>query len=120
MQRRGGAVVWRTAQWKPELVSAVFVICTPFAKQRNEYIPLEMLVKGPLPQFGYQLQFVGPDLEEAIKNKHEMRNLLKGIYGGKGPNGEIAMDPMKGVIFENLDKLHMTPLLSEEVDNISK
>lgn len=116
MKRRGGAVVWRTAQWKPELVSAVFVICTPFAKQRDEYIPLEMLVKGPLPQFGYQLQFAGPDLENAIKSKHDMRNLLKGVYGGKGLNGEIALDPLKGVIFENVDKLQMTPLLSEEVE----
>lgn len=73
-------------------------------------------MKGPLPQFGYQLQFAGPDLENAIKSKHDMRNLLKGVYGGKGLNGEIALDPLKGVIFENVDKLQMTPLLSEEVE----
>ena len=79
-----------------------------------------MLVKGPLPQFGYQLQLAGPDLENAIKSKHDMRNLLKGVYGGKGPNGEIVLDPMKGVMFENLDKMQMTPLLSEEVENSYK
>ena len=115
IRSRGGAVVWRTAQWKPDLVSAAFVICTPFAKQHDQYIPIEMLVKGPLPQFGYQLQFAGSELETVIKSKSDMRNLLNGIYGGKGMNGEVALNPTKGVVFENLDKLQMTPLLSEEV-----
>ena len=72
-------------------------------------------MKGPLPQFGYQMQFAGLELETAIKSKRDMRNLLNGIYGGKGTNGEAALNPFKGVEFENLDKLQMTPLLSEEV-----
>ena len=74
-----------------------------------------MLVKGPLPQFGYQLQFAGSELESAIKSKRDMHNLLNGVYGGKGINGEVALNPMKGIVLENLDKLQMTPLLSEEV-----
>ena len=116
---RGGVVVWRTAQWQPDLVSAAFSVCTPFFKQQEQFFTLEMLVRGPLPQFGYQLQFAGQELERKIESKHDVSKLLNGVYGGRGPNGEIALDPAKGIIFENLEKLRPTKLLKEEVMRIT-
>ncbi|KAK3942962.1 alpha/beta-hydrolase [Diplogelasinospora grovesii] len=109
----GGALVWRIALWHPELLKAVFSVCTPYPPPRDMYISPEMLVQM-LPNFKYQLQLGGPDVQREIVGKEKLRQLLNGIYGGRGPNREPAFSTEKGVLFENLDKIGQSPLLTPE------
>lgn len=81
----------------------------------KQYMSTEALVKGPLPQFGYQLHLAGPEVEATIQTKEQIRQFLNGIYGGRGPNGELAFDPVKGILFDNLPKLGKSKLLSDKV-----
>lgn len=110
----GGMVVWRMAQWKPDLVTHVFAVCTPYSAPLKQYISTEDLVKGPLPQFRYQLHLASPEVEGLIKSKEDIRRFLHGIYGARGPNRELPFIPEQGVIFEVLAKVGETRLLSRQ------
>ena len=83
---------------------------------KKKYIPLEMMVKEQLPNFAYQLQLAGHDVEEKIKTKEQIKEFLNALYGGRGPNGEIGFNVTDGVLFQNLPTLEPTPLLSAKVD----
>jgi soluble epoxide hydrolase / lipid-phosphate phosphatase len=117
----GGMVVYRAAQFQPNLISHVFSVATPYMPVSNEYVSTEKLVQGPLPQFGYQLQLGSDDqkVERVVKDEATMRKFLTGIYGGKLSSKEQFMTPEKGVNLEALanekDVIAMTPLLNEEV-----
>lgn len=74
-----------------------------------------------LPNFKYQLQLRGPDVEAAIVGERKLRQFLNGMYGGIGSNGERPFSVGHGVYFENLEKLNATQLLSkEELDFYAK
>ncbi|KAK0711227.1 Alpha/Beta hydrolase protein [Lasiosphaeris hirsuta] len=109
----GGAVVWRFALWHPELVRAVFSVCTPYSPPRAAYIAPVDLIKI-LPNFKYQLQLAGPEVEAYVVGKERLRQFLSSLYGGRGSNREVAFTTADGVIFEILDKIGPTPLMSEE------
>ncbi|KAF2714805.1 alpha/beta-hydrolase [Pleomassaria siparia CBS 279.74] len=111
----GGMVVWRCAQWHPELVSHVFSVCTPYLPPRKEYFSAELLVKGPLPQFQYQIQLASGDVEKSVKDEESIRQFLKGLFGGQGPNGETCFDPYQGLIAENLPLIGDSRLLNGDV-----
>ncbi|KAF2875333.1 Alpha/Beta hydrolase protein [Massariosphaeria phaeospora] len=102
----GGWVVWRAAQRYPELISHVFSVCTPYSPPREEYLSTEDLVKA-LPQFAYQLHLASGEVEKSVKDEQSIRQFLQGMYGGKGPNGEVVFDPNQGVFVEHL------PLIGE-------
>ncbi|KAK4561855.1 hypothetical protein LTR86_004535 [Recurvomyces mirabilis] len=116
----GGLVVYRIAQWYPDLVSHVFSVATPFSAPMEQYVSTEQLVNGPLPQFGYQLQFGSEDhrVEKVIQGKPLIRKFLSGMYGGKLTSGKMVMVPVTGVDLEAMadekDEMKMTPLLNEE------
>jgi len=108
-------VVWRTALWHPELISHVFSICTPYMAPQKQYISTEQLVQGPLPQFAYQLQLAGPDVEAALQSEEDIRIFFNAMSGGRGPNGEVGFSPERGVHLDDLKKLKRGPLLDEKV-----
>ncbi|KAK5128039.1 hypothetical protein LTR85_005156 [Meristemomyces frigidus] len=114
----GGIVVYRTAQWYPELVTHVFSVATPYWGPTENFITTEELVKGPAPQFGYQLQFGSEDqkVERVVQGEERIRKFFKGMYGGRPKSGRALMSPEKGVdlgVIEE-DEIEMTPLLNEE------
>lgn len=113
----GGMVVWRFALWHPELLRGVFSICTPYVGPSPVYIDLNAMVER-LPNFRYQLQLAGPDVEREIgSDPAKLRGLLSGLYGARGPNREGVFTVDHGVHFEHLDKMGKCPLLNdEEVD----
>ncbi|KAF2678198.1 alpha/beta-hydrolase [Lentithecium fluviatile CBS 122367] len=111
----GGFVVWRAAQWHPELVTHVFSVCTPYTPPHKEYISLEDLVKNQLPQFAYQLHLASGEVEKIVNDEQSIRQFLKGMYGGRGPNGEYSFDPRKGVLVENLPMIGDSKLLNGEI-----
>ncbi|KAL6717018.1 hypothetical protein ACLMJK_004932 [Lecanora helva] len=111
----GGVIVYRVALWYPEVVTHVFVVCTPYTAPSRSFTPLKEMVKTRVPNFGYQIQLASGKVEEHIKSKEEIKRFLNALYGGKGPNGEQGFEVTKGVLFENLDKLRPTRLMSEEV-----
>ncbi|KAL6704870.1 hypothetical protein ACN47E_007553 [Coniothyrium glycines] len=111
----GGFVVWRAAQWYPNLISHVFSVCTPYTAPHKEYFSTEDLVKGQLPQFAYQLHLASGEVEKSVKDEQSIRQFLRGMYGARGPNGELAFDPEKGVIAENLSKIGESKILNGKV-----
>jgi len=104
----GGAVVYRIAMHYPKLVSAFFSVCTPFQPPKSYYVPATVM-----PNFKYQLQFGGPDIEKEIVGEEKIRQFLNAMYGSRGPKGELAFDVSHGVYMENLPILQHTTLLSE-------
>jgi len=111
----GGFVVWRAAQWYPDLVSHVFSVCTPYTAPHREYFSTEDLVKGQLPQFAYQLHLASGEVEKSVKDEQSIRQFLRGLYGARGPNGELAFDPEKGVLAENLPLIGESRILNGKV-----
>ncbi|KAF2971714.1 hypothetical protein GQX73_g1778 [Xylaria multiplex] len=110
----GGPVVYRTCLWHPTLVSHVFSVCTPYKPSAEQFVPLPTLVAGLVPQFGYQLQFAGQDVEAAVQSEGDIRRLLSAIYGGPTPDGECIFDPRKGVDIAKLPSVGEAPLLKGE------
>lgn len=105
----GGAVVYRFAMWYPQLISAVFSVCTPYTPPKTNYVPATVL-----PNFKYQLQLKGPDVEGNIVGEEKLRQFLNGMYGGRGPNGEVAFHVSHGCYFDNLPKLGSSRLLAKK------
>jgi hypothetical protein len=99
----------------PELVTHVFSVCTPYTAPHKEYLSTEDLVKNQLPQFAYQLHLASGEVEKVVNDEHSIRQFLKGMYGGRGPNGEIAFDPCKGVLADNLPSIGDSKLLNGKV-----
>jgi hypothetical protein len=56
-------------------------------------------------------------VEKSVKDEQSIRQFLKGMYGGKGPGGEVMFVPEKGVIPENLEKVGDNQLLNGEVSD---
>ena len=110
----GGLVVWRVAQWYPQMIKGVFSVCTPYVPPNPTKITLEQMVQL-LPNFTYQVHFAGPEVEAVLgSNPQKIRQFLNTLYGGRGPNGESAFNVKKGVIFENLDKIGSNPFMDKE------
>ena len=81
----------------------------------------EELVKGPLPQFQYQV-FVGSveeKVENVVQGEVRMRRFLTGMYGGKAKSGRVALTPENGVdlelVADESDEIGPSPLFNEEV-----
>lgn len=104
-----------TAHRHPELVTHVFSVCTPYTAPHEEYVSTEDLVKNQLPQFAYQLHLASGEVEKVVNDEQSIRQFLKGMYGGRGPSGEYAFDPCKGVLSENLPLIGDNKLLDGKV-----
>jgi len=111
----GGFVVWRAAQWYPDLVSHVFSVCTPYTPPHAQYFSTEQLAAGPLPQFKYQVHLASGEVEKSVNDAASIRQFLQGVYGARGPRGELVFDPEKGVLVEKLGKVGESRILNGEV-----
>ena len=87
----------------------------PYIAPRNKFMSTEDLVRGPLPQFAYQLHLASGEVEKSVKDEQSLRQFLKGVYGARGPNGELEFDPEKGLIIENLPKMVESRLIKGKV-----
>jgi pimeloyl-ACP methyl ester carboxylesterase len=105
----GGAIVYRIAMRHPKLISALFSVCTPFAPPRKDFLPASVL-----PNFKYQIQLAGPDVEAAIVGEQKIREFLSGMFGGRAPSGQATFDAAHGVFFDRLSGVSPSPLLSKE------
>jgi len=110
----GGFVVYRTAQWYPELVTHVFSICTPYTAPSGRFISLAEMVNGPLPQFGYQMQLAGPELEANVTSYNQVRNFLRALYGGRSEQGKPCFGPETGIDLDGLETIGVAPSLDGE------
>lgn len=112
----GGFLAWRLPLWHPELVRAVFSVCTPYAPPNPTWIDGEAMATR-LPSLRYQLQLAGPDVEAGLVGRDKLRSFLAGMYGAKGPAGERVFSTDKGVALDNVDRMGDSPLLNaEELD----
>lgn len=110
----GGMVVYRVAQWYPDLISHIVSVCTPYAGPSDTYLPTEVLVEGPVPNFAYQLHLAGPEVEAAVQTKDDIEQFLHGVYGGKVPDGKAFLVPEKGVDLSLIGKVEKSRLLDDE------
>lgn len=108
----GGAVVYRVALYYPELISAVFSICTPYFPKRDKFVPYTTL-----PNFKYQIQLASGEVEKHVVGEEKLGQFLNGMYGGKTVKGERSFDVSIGVIYDKLTDVGPSPLLSKaEID----
>lgn len=113
----GGAITYRAALYYPDLISAFFVISTPFAAPRSTFVDQAVA----LPTLHYQLQFRTDAVPDYIglgsaQNATRVRQVLNSIYGATLGDGSSAFSPSgEGFDFDLLDGVTTdTPLLSEE------
>jgi pimeloyl-ACP methyl ester carboxylesterase len=72
-------------------------------------------VRTRLPNFAYQLQFAGPDVEQNVQGPEKIRQALIAITGGKNHNGERANDfTTGGMDFKKLEGMTKSPVMSDE------
>ncbi|KAI9671008.1 MAG: hypothetical protein M1831_005093 [Alyxoria varia] len=109
----GGLVVYRCAQYHPELVSHIISICTPYVPPSLQFVSLEELAKRA-PFFGYQLQLAGNEVEDVVKGEEKIRQFLKGVYGARTPDKNFLFDAQKGLDLDVLPRLGRSPLLSDQ------
>jgi hypothetical protein len=95
----------------------VFSVCTPYTPPHKEYLSIEDLVKGSLPQFAYQIHLASGEVEKSVNDEQSIRQFLKGMYGARGPNREASFDPYKGVLGDNLPKIGESRLLHGKVSS---
>ncbi|EPQ64413.1 Bgt-2601 [Blumeria graminis f. sp. tritici] len=105
----GGAIAYRFALYHPSLIKAMFVVGTVFAPPRSEFIRL-----STLPNFKYQIQLMGPEVESAIVGEAKLRQFFSAIFGGRTPTQEPLFAASHGVFLDRLDAVGPPPLLSEE------
>jgi len=110
----GGMVVYRIALWYPQLVTSIFSICTPYVAPSKVYRPLEELTKTVLPNFKYQLQLAGPNVEAGIVRKEQIKSFLRGMFGGRTPDGRGIFSVSEGVSLENLDKVGPSQMINDQ------
>jgi pimeloyl-ACP methyl ester carboxylesterase len=114
----GGAVVWRFALWYPEKLRCVFSVCTPYFPPSEVFVPRTEMVKR-LPNFGYQVQFEGTEIDEKVVGREKIRAFLSVMFGARRDDGQVAMDVKWGVKAELLEgeRIGNSPLVSpEELD----
>lgn len=92
----GGAITYRVAQYHPTLVTAIFVICTPYNPPKPNYMPLPTQVATILPNFGYQLHFASGEFERECNTPLGIRQFLMNLFGARTPSGEFAFSAEKG------------------------
>lgn len=111
---------YRTALYYPDLISAFFVISTPFAPPATTYSDQATAI----PTLHYQLQFRTDDVQDYIgpndaQNVTRINQVLNTIYGATLPDGTIAFNSSGvGLLFDELDELsaNTTLLSAEELD----
>ena len=110
---RGGAIVYRTAQYYPALVTHAFSVCTSYFPPSPIYIPLQSLASYHLRNLTYHLHMASGELESSVQSPAEIRQFLSGMYGARGPNRETIFDPNQGILLTNLPLMGKSPLLTD-------
>ncbi|KAF5697903.1 epoxide hydrolase 2 [Fusarium mundagurra] len=109
----GGAVVWRTALWFPDLVQGIFSVGTPFIPPSHIYRPIDDVTQREgMECLRYQLQFQGELIDKEITDESKTRQFLNAMFAARGSENELGFHPAEGILFHNLPKLNPTQLLS--------
>lgn len=110
----GGSIVYRVAHYYPDLITAVFSICTPYFPPTEKFEPLGILVQKRLPNFAYQMHFASGEIEAAVQSKAEIRQFLNNLFGARTPEREAAFDADKGIDLARQARVGKTKLLTDE------
>jgi soluble epoxide hydrolase/lipid-phosphate phosphatase len=111
----GGAVAWRFALWYPEVLRCVFSVCTPFWAVSDKFYTKEQIVQM-LPNFGYQLQFEGTEVDEALVGREKIRAFLCVMFGAQREDKQAVFGVAQGLRTDLVepDKIGESPLVSRE------
>jgi len=106
-------IAYRFAQWYPEVVKYVIVIATPYAPKLDKYVDLTERVKQ-FPQLGYQLQFVGSDVKNAVQTREDYIQFFRAFFGGRSQSGRQLMVPQSGLALDLLkEPIGASPLVDD-------
>ncbi|KAF1965577.1 alpha/beta-hydrolase [Bimuria novae-zelandiae CBS 107.79] len=111
----GGMVVYRAAQFHPELVTHLFAVCTPYMPPTERYLSIEDLTNKFLPEFGYQIQLASGEVEKHVKDERSIRQFLRSTYGGRTPSGEVGFEPRMGLNLQNYHSVGESKLMNDKV-----
>ncbi|KAF6822032.1 hypothetical protein CMUS01_11247 [Colletotrichum musicola] len=98
----GAALAWRmVALWTPSLFSAVVCLNVPYLPpETGPFVDLHDYVAA-IPSLRYQLQLCGDEavsiIDDASSSHANLRGFIRGIYDGRGPDGEEAFTVGEGV-----------------------
>ncbi|RMD40710.1 hypothetical protein DV735_g4409, partial [Chaetothyriales sp. CBS 134920] len=92
----GGAIVYRIALYHPQLIRALFVLCTAYTPPQAVYVPLYQLVATRLPEFGYQLALASGKVEANCDTPGTIAQFLANTFGARNAAGEHAFTPANG------------------------
>lgn len=110
----GGMIAHRFALHYPEIVKAVFTVCTPYRPPSRNYIPLEEVVEQ-VPNFRYQAHLAGEEVEKEVRTKKDIKKFLNALYGGRTEEGGAGFSVKHGVDFKILRESQRTKLMDEEM-----
>jgi pimeloyl-ACP methyl ester carboxylesterase len=111
----GGCIVWDMAQRYPQLVKAVFSVCTPIPEPEDTYVPLEDdIAAGKQTNFKYKLQFKGFELESHVQGSEKLHQFFNAAYDGKTAAGEHGVSADNGIILDKLPLMKQSELVSED------
>ena len=87
----------------------------PYTPPRGDTPALEDVIRaGALPNFNYQLQLIGPDVEREIQGKEKIREFLSAVYAGWNEDGKHGFSVKKGVLFDRLPGMKLPRDVEEE------
>jgi soluble epoxide hydrolase / lipid-phosphate phosphatase len=116
----GATLAWHLCLWHADLVKAVFGLCVPYQPPLPVYLDLPALVKR-LPNFTYQVQLAGPDVEREIVGEEKIRQFLNCMFGGVDSTGSGGFEVTQGLFFDKLSQLGPSPLMDRaELDYYTK
>ena len=80
---------------------------------------LKILLTVAVPTLAYQKQLASGIVEKTLTTKDDMRNFINTMYGGITPDGQAGFSLDKGLYFDRVAKIGKSPLLSDEVKQIT-
>lgn len=115
----GGFAAWRLVEWHPELIKAVFTVCTPYVAPAETFYDIDFIFKsGKAPSFGYQIQFRDGEIEKVANTRDTIRQFLAILFGAVGADGKLLFSPPNGIDLPNLHLGTSSPLVpAEELDH---
>lgn len=108
-------IAYRFAQWYSDLVKYVIVIATPYAPKLDKYVDLKERVKK-FPQLGYQLQFSGPDIKNAMQTREDYIQFFRAFYGSRSASGRQLVVPQTGLALDLLKEPIGPSPLADDVE----
>ena len=113
----GAGLAYKLAMWHPQLFKGFFTVAIPYLPPwlglYPEWADLSVYVEnGTFPTLGYQLQWRDPAADRNFTTAVQVRQLLNTLFGGLTPDGQSALNPSTGLLYDLMPQLGPNPLVN--------